>query len=102
MRAGQNDGRCNARCQRFFPAQSAQAPAVIGLEAGEPMLGPGGDEVITLLQRMRQKSLRHPRTNHVGAHVILIGVATAVPKITGEWIVGARHQGGAQHVQGLS
>ena len=102
MGAGQNHWRRNARCQRFFPAQGAQAPAVIGLEARKPMLGPGRDEVVTLPQGVSEESLRYPGANHVGARVFLIGVAATVPKIAGQRIVRARHQSGAQYVQRLN
>ena len=65
------------------------------------MRRPGRDEVVSLLQGVSEESLRHLGADHVGSRVFLIGVAATIPKIAGQWIVRARHQGGTQHIQGL-
>ena len=102
MCAFQDDAGRDVGVIRFFPAECAEAPAISRFEAGEIVFRSRRDQVISARQRESQKFIRDPRTNHMGAKIMVIRVAAAVTKKSGERVERAGYQGGAENIQVFS
>lgn len=68
----------------FFPAQGAKTPAITRLEAGEIIFRSRRDEVIAGGQRESQKLIGDPGTDDMSAQIMVIRIAAAVPKKSGD------------------
>ena len=90
--AFQHHGRCAAVGKGLFPPQGAHAPAVSGLEAFESVLGARRDQVVAALELLVQELHRHAGADDMAARVLRVGVAAAVSKPAGQWVVRAGHQ----------
>jgi hypothetical protein len=97
--AFQDDGGRNACVKRFFPTQCTQAPTVTSPQAGEPVRRPGCDEVVAPLQGKVQKCLRDFGADDMTPLVLMVSPAAPVPEKSGQWVIGARNQRRAQHIE---
>ena len=61
----QDDRRRKTSLQRLFPALSAQAPSVAGLESGKPKQQVGGGQVIAARGREAKELFRHFAAHNV-------------------------------------
>ena len=102
MCAFQDDAGRDMGVIGFFPAECAEAPAISRFEAGEIVFRSWRYEVIPSRQRESQKFIRDPSTDHMDAKIMVIRVAAAVPKKSGERVERAGYQGGAENIQWFS
>ena len=72
-----------ARLHGLSPAESAQTPAVAGLQSGEVHLRPWGGEVVAPGGGELQEPGGEYRANHVGAEVVGPGSTAPVAKESG-------------------
>src|ERR1019366_4591805 len=85
--------------QRLLPARGAQAPAVVGLQAGETELGHRRREVVALRLAERQELGGHHHADGVAADILAAGVAAAVAEEAGHWADRAGVELAAQHIE---
>ena len=62
------------------------------------MFGARGDKVVASVQRKIKEGLRDFGAHHMAALVVVIGMATAIAVVAGEWVVRAGHECRAQDV----
>ena len=98
MCAFQHDAGRDIGVVGFFPAQGAKTPAIAGFEAGEIVFWTRRDEVIAGGQRESQKIIGDPGTDDMSAQIMVIRIAAAVPKKSGDRVERAGHQGGAENI----
>ncbi len=79
-------------------SQSAEAPLVAGLEAGEPELRPGRREVVAHLFRVLQEFRCQNYADGVRAAVVVPGLAAPGPVKAGQGVLAAGLQRLAKHV----
>jgi len=94
VRAREKDRGRGAGVVGFGPARRADAPAVAGAQARKA--GPRRREIVATLLRELEKRLGDLHANDVTADVILVGLATAVAKPSGDRVHRARFEWATQ------
>src|SRR6056297_2877326 len=96
------DFRADAFISRLHETRGAQAPAVAGLEAGEPELGPRGGKVVAQIFRVGEEFGGHHRADGVRPLVGRTGVAMAVAEKTGDGVGRTGRERAVEDVDGGS
>lgn len=85
----------------FQPARRTQAPTIARLKPGKPKFRHRRAEVIAKKTGILQKFFRDRNAHGVGAHILVIGVATTVAKKTCHRILAARKQRLVENIEGF-
>src|SRR6056297_3200098 len=96
------DFRADAFIGRLHETRGAQAPAVAGLEAGEPELGPRGGKVVAQIFRVGEEFRGHHRADGVRPLVGRTGVAMAVAEKAGDGVGRTGRERAVEDVDGGS
>ena len=98
MRAGQHDrSGCSVEVGSQ-PVCSGDAPAVTGIQAGEPELRRWRTQVVSDVGLVLEKLSTHHCADRVATNIAWIGIATAVAVPARHWLGTAGFEGFAEHV----
>ena len=90
--------RGTSSLQCLLPAVYAQAPFIPRIQSREVVEGYRSTQVVTLRFCKSEKLLRHYSANGMRARVHRPGVAAAISKKAGEWLIAASDQRFAKYI----
>ena len=94
------------RRRRFYqrgslqPAQHAQAPLIARPQAGEIPFRDWRTQIVAMFAAEFEEGFGHDDAYHMGAFIVGIGLAAAIPEKTGQWLERARDNRLAENIAG--